>query len=69
MLVRLLDAGGEAYRLVPAEEAGPMAFRLLGSMPPGEVWAFRPGDVVRCVVKVFASDEPSELLAVERSEG
>jgi hypothetical protein len=67
VLVPLLG-GSAAYRLVPAEEAGPHLFRLLGSPEPGEVWAFQPGDVVRCLIKVFSLGErgESEWLAFER---
>jgi hypothetical protein len=67
VLVPLLS-GPAAYRLAPAEEVGPHQFRLLGSPRPGEVWAFQPGDVVRCLIKVFSLGERGESawLAFER---
>ncbi len=68
VLVQLLNAGADTYRLVPADEVGPMTFRLRGSVPLGEVWAFQPGDDVRCLIKVFSAGEPGEWLAVERSD-
>lgn len=68
VLVRILDRGEDDYRLVPAEEVGPMTLRLGGEPAPGEVWEYQPGDVVRCLVKVFEAG-PGELLAIERVEG
>ena len=68
VLVQLLRAGRIHIRLVPADEVGPMTFRLRGSVPLGEVWAFQPGDDVRCLIKVFSAGEPGEWLAVERSD-
>ena len=45
--VRLLDEGTEVSRPVKAESVGPGLFRLLGSVPEGELWQFQPGEIVR----------------------
>ncbi len=66
VLVPVLGGDPDTYHLVPAEDLGSMRFRLLGSLRTVEGLAYQPGDVVRCVVKVFALDGPAELLVVER---
>jgi hypothetical protein len=43
-----------------------MTFRILGSMPDDQVWAFCPGDVVSGEHKVFA-DGSTGIVAGSRS--
>ncbi len=49
--VALLDEGIDVWRPVEAERLGPDVFRVTGAIPDGEVWAFQPGEVVRCQEK------------------
>ena len=47
--VPLLDEGVDGVsRPVAADSVGPMIYRLLGTVPDGEKWAFQPGDLVCC---------------------
>jgi hypothetical protein len=52
--VALLDEGVDVWRPVQAEDLGNGVFRLVGPIPEGEVWAFQPGDTIRCSEKLFA---------------
>jgi hypothetical protein len=50
ILVYLLDEGVDVWRPVESEEIGNDIFRIpVGvTIPEGENWEFRPGDLVRC---------------------
>jgi hypothetical protein len=50
----------EGVQLGPADR-----FRLIGSVPPGQRWAYQPGEQVRCIIKVLKPSE-AHWLAVER---
>jgi hypothetical protein len=65
--VPLVGEGTAVWRPAAAVRAGPGVFRLGGPIPEGEVWAFAPGELVRCAVRVFSGGEQS-LAAFERAE-
>jgi hypothetical protein len=65
--VPLIGEGTEVWRQVPAVRVRPGTFRLGGPVPEGESWAFTPGELVRCAVRVF-SDAEQRLAAFERAE-
>ncbi len=65
VLVRLLDEGTDVFRLTQGIQLGPGLFRLLGTVPHGETWEFRPGEIVRCIIKVLSTTE-AHWWAVER---
>ena len=60
--VALLDEGTDVWRPVEAEPEGPF-YRIVGSVPEAETWAFDPGSLVRCEPREFA--DGSGLIAVE----
>lgn len=64
--VALLDEGTDTWRPIAAERVGPGLFRLLGAVPPGESWRFKPGDVVRCQGRLLSGR--LVLVAVENSD-
>tara|TARA_B100000676_G_scaffold301188_1_gene347997 strand:- start:1002 stop:1220 length:219 start_codon:yes stop_codon:yes gene_type:complete len=45
--VPLLRGQGD-WRAVDAIHVGGMRYRIIGTMPEGEEWAFIPGDEVEC---------------------
>jgi hypothetical protein len=51
--VALLYEAVDVWRPVDSEEIVPGRFRLGGSVPEGEIWQFRPGDVVECETRAF----------------
>src|SRR5205823_1677561 len=55
--VPLLDEGTAVWRQAQAEPVAPELFRLVGVVPDGELWAFQPGQVVRCREHIFSSGE------------
>ena len=65
--VPLVGAGTAVWRPVSAVRVAPGVFRLGGPIPDGEAWAFVPGDLVRCAVRVFSGGEQG-LAAFERAE-
>ena len=56
--VALLDEDVEVWRPVEAEPVGGDLYRLTGEIPDGEVWAFAPGDVVRCETRMLSEGRP-----------
>ncbi len=58
----LLDEGVDVRRLVEAQREGDF-YRIVGSMPETEKWAFGPGSVVRCEQRDLA--DGLALVAVE----
>jgi hypothetical protein len=66
--VPLVGEGTEVWRPVNAMRVGPGVFRLGGPVPRGEYWAFAPGELVRCAMRVFSGGEQG-LAALERAEG
>ena len=65
ILIKLLDEAVDVWRLVDAARGGDGEYRVLGQIPDGEVWAFQPGDVVRCRNRDFA-DNKTGLVAFAR---
>jgi hypothetical protein len=65
VLVPLVGEGTEVWRPASAVRVRPGVFRLGGPVPEGEAWAFAPGELVRCEVRMFADGEQS-LAAFER---
>jgi hypothetical protein len=60
--VALLDEGTDVWRPVQAQPEGRF-YRIVGSVPEDERWAFQPDSLVRCEPREFA--ESSGLVAVE----
>jgi hypothetical protein len=60
--VALLDEGIDVWRPVEAQPEGEF-YRIVGSVPEDEKWAFDPGSLVRCEPREFA--DGSGLVAVE----
>jgi hypothetical protein len=52
--VELLDEGTQVWRPAKARRLANDLYQLLGPVPEDEVWAFQPGDVVRCRRQTFA---------------
>jgi hypothetical protein len=50
----LLDEGTDVWRPVDGEPLAGSGYRILGSMPEDERWAFQPGTIVRCEWRTFA---------------
>jgi hypothetical protein len=65
--VPLVGEGTAVWRPVTAVRERPSLFRLGGPVPEGESWAFAPGEVVRCAVRVFSGGGQG-LAAFERVE-
>jgi hypothetical protein len=51
--VALLDEGVECWRPVDAQHMVEDQYLLCGPIPEGEVWEFRPGEMVRCRERTF----------------
>ena len=51
--VALLNEGTDVWKPVTAEHLHDDVFRVIGSMPEDEQWAFPPGSVVSAARKVF----------------
>jgi hypothetical protein len=60
--VALLEEGLDVWRPVEAEREGTF-YRILGSAPQAEKWAFGPGSLVRCEQRELS--EGPALVAVE----
>jgi hypothetical protein len=60
--VALLDEGVDVWRPVEAQREGNF-YRIFGSVPETEKWAFAPGSLVRCEQRELS--EGPELVAVE----
>lgn len=54
VFVALLGEGTDVWRPVQAEPVGGDRYRLLGTIPDGEVWQFQPGDTVHCITRKFS---------------
>ena len=65
IFVALLDEGTDCWRPVAAQRLGENLFLIVGAIPEGEIWQFRPGQTVRCADHVF-SDGSRGQVAVER---
>ncbi len=65
VLVPLVGEGTEVWRPVTAVRVRAGVFRLGGSVPAGEAWAFGPGELVRCAARAFSGGEQG-LAAFER---
>jgi len=63
----LLDEGTDAWRAVHAEARGDGTYKVLGPVPMTEQWAFAPGTLVRCRLRMLSGDfgQVSEVLAAE----
>ena len=48
IFVQLLDEGTIVYRPVSAIHIKDMIFKIEGSVPETETWAFLPGEIVEC---------------------
>jgi hypothetical protein len=59
----LLNEGTHTWRPVAAERLNRETFRVTGTMPGDEEWAFPPGSVVTVAPQVFA-DGSSGTVAV-----
>jgi hypothetical protein len=68
VFVPLLGEGTAVWRPVRALRVEPGLFRLLGPMPESECWEFKPGEVVRCAVRMF-SGGGQRLAALQRAAG
>jgi len=60
--VALLDERTDVWRPVEAQREGTF-YRIVGPVPDEEKWAFDPGSLVRCELRVFADGQG--LVAVE----
>jgi hypothetical protein len=49
----LLEEAVECWRPIEAERVGPDSYLVIGTVPPDEVWAFQPGEVVLCRKQVL----------------
>lgn len=65
--IELLEDGATAWRPISAELLASGLFRILGPVPEDEIWAFHPGDIVRCKVRTF-SGGASELAAYQLAD-
>jgi hypothetical protein len=65
--VPLVGEGTPVWRPVTAVRVRPGVFRLGGPVREGESWAFSPGELVRCAVRVFSGGEQG-LAAFERAK-
>jgi hypothetical protein len=63
--VELREEGTPCCRPVEAEYLGDELFRIVGEKPDDEIWAFSPGDVVKCKLRAFQEGSP-QLVAHER---
>ena len=55
--VELLEEGSRCWRPVSATARYDGTYSILGIVPSGEVWAFQPGERVRCEEHTFANGE------------
>jgi len=62
--VPLSNEGTDVWRPVAAERLGDGVFRILGTMPDDEDWAFKPGEMVMVRHHVF-SGSVRGLIAVD----
>jgi hypothetical protein len=62
--VQLLDEGVDVWREIEVEPLGAGRYRVRGSEPPGESWAFKPGAVVR-LVEMDLSEGPALVTAAD----
>jgi hypothetical protein len=53
--IELLDEGTECWRPVSAERLSEATYCIVDSVPEGESWLFKPGDVVRCKTRSFSN--------------
>jgi hypothetical protein len=66
VLVPRIDGSGELH-LAQGVQLGPTdRFQLLGSVPSGQRWAYQPGEIVRCTIKVFSGMKEAHWLATGR---
>lgn len=66
VLVPLVGESPAAWHLAEGVQLGPAdRFRLIGRVPPGQHWAYQPGEQVRCIIKVL-SRTGAHWLAVGR---
>lgn len=63
--VNLIGEGLNVMRSVKAEHVGRNYYRIIESMPEGETWEYRPGQVVRCEKRKLSSGKG--LVAVEEA--
>jgi hypothetical protein len=54
IFVELLDEGVKCWRPVSADRVSEDTYRIVGSVPQGEVWLFQPGEIVRCTQRQFS---------------
>jgi hypothetical protein len=66
--VELLQEGTRVWRPVEATQVTSDLYELQGSVPTDEIWAFQPGDVVRCRWHTFG-DGQRALVADELIPG
>jgi len=64
VFVALLDEGTDVWRSAEAEAISSDLYRLLGTVPEGEVWEFQPGQTVRCSMREFS--DGVGLVAIEQ---
>ena len=63
----LLNEGVDVWRPVEAAPLSSDTYRVEGSMPDEEEWAFAPGSIVRCESRTFSGGEKG-LTAVELAD-
>mgnify|MGYP003382241126 CR=1 FL=1 len=66
--VKLLGEAVDVWRPVTAEFVGRGTYRIIGDLPEGENWEFKPGMEVLCDYRRFAGDDSVGLVAT-RSAG
>lgn len=59
--IELLEEGTKCWRPVMAVKVSDDTYRITDIVPEGEVWMFRPGEVVRCRTRDIA--DQTELVA------
>jgi hypothetical protein len=59
----LLNEGTDVWRPVEAEVFPDGRYKVLGSVPDDEEWAFAPGSVVRGVTKVLSDGHQAIVAA------
>jgi hypothetical protein len=69
IFVELLREGTPSWRPVQAEDRGDESYRIIDPRPDDEVWAFAPGDTVKCKMHRFANSNSNDLLAHQKVDG
>ena len=64
IFVALLEEGVDCWRPVAAEDLGSGLYRIVGSVPDGEIWEYQPGEIVNARDHVFSGGEKG-LVAVK----